>query len=79
MTMIDYNNICAVESMAGNALINKTQQVVILVSKLRAAAKNSSKNCQNEPKQLYGLLSLEENSRFARVSILFYEGNGEME
>ena len=27
-----------------------------LVSKLRAVAKNSSKNCQNEQKQVFGLL-----------------------
>ena len=37
------------------------------VSKLLAVAKNSSKNGQNEQKQVFGLLSLEENSRFARI------------
>ena len=57
------------------------KQVAILsplVSKLRAVAKNSSKNCQNEQKQVFGLLFLEENSRFARILIPFYEGYGEM-
>ena len=28
----------------------------LLVSKLRAVAKNSSKHCQNEQKQVFGLL-----------------------
>ena len=38
----------------------------LLVSKLRAVAKNSSKNCRNEQKQVFGPLFLEENSRFAK-------------
>ena len=38
-----------------------------LVSKLPAAAKNSTKNCQNEQKQVFGLPFLEGKRRFARI------------
>ena len=48
-----------------------------LVSKLRAVAKNSSKNCQNKQKQVFGLFCREENSCLQEFKFLSTKFVGE--